>query len=56
MAALPPMAGLTGDARSVVKRLNGFGDAMVVAAHLVGSDAIVSALGLGRSDLAEDDC
>lgn len=38
------------------ERLNeGFSDARVVAAVLVGLGGVVSALGLRRSDLAEED-
>lgn len=55
VAAVPPLVGLTGDALSVADKLNqGFGDAMVIGAILVGMGGLTSALGLRRSDLTED--
>lgn len=53
VAAVPPLVGLTGDGLSDPELLNpGFGDAMLVAAVLVGAGAIVSALTLRKDDLS----
>jgi MFS family permease len=56
VAAVPPLVGLTGDALNAADQLNaGFGSAMVVAAVLVGSGGLISALFLRRADLTEGD-
>lgn len=55
VAAVPPLVGLTGEAPDIPERLHeGFSDAMVVAAVLVGLVGVVAALGLHRSELAKE--
>lgn len=55
VSAIPPLAGLTGDALSDPVRLDqGFGDAMVAGAALVATGAVVAAALLHADDLAAE--
>jgi len=54
VAAVPPLVGLTGDALNTPAVLDaGFPDAMIVGAVLVGTGALVAAVGLRSDDLTE---
>lgn len=55
VAAVPPLVGLTGEGLGDPALLDpGFGDAMLVAASLVGAGALVAAMTLRKDDLSYD--